>query len=1153
VHDPVEAYFTQLRDIYNSGAGVAETTYYPALCGLLTAIGSKLKPKVTALTHLRNTGAGIPDGGLYTADQLRGWDIESDPLGGQHPKRGAIEVKGTSDNVATVAGSEQVARYVEHYGLVLVTNLRDFVLVGRDVAGRGTRTLEAWSLATSEGVFWARVQQPHKFAEEASEGLTEFLRRALLHDAPLSDPKDLAWFLASYARTARLRLEQHHDLPALDQLRSQLEDSLGLKFEGDKGDHFFRSTLVQTLFYGMFASWVLWARDMDHTEPIPWDRRFEWETASRTLHVPMVAELFYQFSNPGRLRDLDIAEILEWAEEVLWRVDRAAFFQHFREDHAVQYFYEPFLEAFDPQLRKELGVWYTPDEVVKYMVARVDTVLREELGIADGLADPSVVVLDPCCGTGAYLVEVLRKIDETLQAKGADALTRQDVKRAAMNRVIGFEIMPAPFVVAHLQMGILLAELGVPLKDADERAAIYLTNALTGWGDGQTIAPPKDRRVGEGQMHSTLLFPEFAVERDAADRVKREERILVVIGNPPYNGFAGVAQDEEAQLVEPYKRGLAADWGITKNYLDDLYVRFIRLAERTIGASDRGGVVCYISNFSWLSDPSAVVMRRSVLGSFDEILIDNLNGDSRETGKRTPDGQPDPSIFSGPSSAQGIQVGTAVALMLSAPSKRGDRTLYRDFWGVEKRRALASIASGDSEGPRYATLSPAPENRFVLRPFKSAPGYSQWPSVTDLASGDPSLGLNENRAGALVDSDPASLTARMTTYLDPALQMLELPASLDGLRKPWARFDPAGTRGRLLALGGFDNSRILPFLSKPFDSEWAYAEPRAKLWNEARANLVRSTGPRTRSILARSRSPRSMDGAPFTVFTGLADQHALHKDAYLIPMTLASPDDSLLSGAELSPNLSARACDYLATLGIEGDASASEALWLHVLAIGYAVAYQDENDDAVRADWPRVPLPSSPEGLAASVNLGRIVADLLDVSPWAKGADLSGAPRVGMLSSASGQLDPMRDLGIDAHWGIAGRGGITMPGAGKLVERDYSPEERESIGQSAERLRLSSGMAIALLGESCSDVYLNDVAYWRCVPTNVWRYKVGGYQVIKKWLSYRERALLGRDLTSEEARYVGEMVRRIAALLLLQPELDANYERVKADVWGWDA
>ncbi len=385
-----------------------------------------------------------------------------------------------------------------------------------------------------------KTQHPQTFAKDAGEGLTEFLRRVLLHNAPLADPKDVAWFLASYARTARLRLEQKHELPALDALRSQLEESLGLKFEGEKGDHFFRSTLVQTLFYGMFASWVLWAREREHTQAIDWRDRFQWETATATLHVPMVYELFRQFADVRQLGQLGVSEVLEWAEEVLWRVDRVSFFERFREDHAVQYFYEPFLEAFDPQLRKELGVWYTPDEVVKYMVARVDWALREELGIEDGLADPSVVVLDPCCGTGAYLVEVLRKIDETLQAKGADALTRQDVKRAAMERVIGFEIMPAPFVVAHLQMGILLAELGVPLRDADERAAIYLTNALTGWGDGN-VAPPKDKRVHPDQMHSTLLFPEFAEERDAADRVKREEQILVVIGNPPYNGFAGMA------------------------------------------------------------------------------------------------------------------------------------------------------------------------------------------------------------------------------------------------------------------------------------------------------------------------------------------------------------------------------------------------------------------------------------------------------------------------------------------------------------------------------------------------------------------------------------------------------------------------------------
>ena len=123
-------------------------------------------------------------------------------------------------------------------------------------------------------------------------------------------------------------------------------------------------------------------------------------------------------------------------------------------------------------------------------------------------------------------------------------------------------------------------------------------------------------------------------------------------------------------------------------------------------------------------------------------------------------------------------------------------------------------------------------------------------------------------------------------------------------------------------------------------------------------------------------------------------------------------------------------------------------------------------------------------------------------------------------------------------------------------ETERDPEGVTAVATSlttaiAESLGLSADQAIALLGETCFDVYLNDVAYWRCVPANVWRYTIGGYQVIKKWLSYRERALLGRDLKPEEARYVTEMVRRIAALVLMQPELDANYERVKAAVWEW--
>ena len=170
-------------------------------------------------------------------------------------------------------------------------------------------------------------------------------------------------------------------------------------------------------------------------------------------------------SDPGRLQPLGLVEVLDWTAAALNRVDRDAFFTKFGEGEAVPYFYEPFLQAFDPELRKQLGVWYTPTEVVRYMVARVDKALKDDLGIAGGLAGENVYVLDPCCGTGAYLAEVLRRIAANLEGTGLGALTGARVKQAAMQRVFGFEIMPAPYVVAHLQVGLTMQELDAPLSE----------------------------------------------------------------------------------------------------------------------------------------------------------------------------------------------------------------------------------------------------------------------------------------------------------------------------------------------------------------------------------------------------------------------------------------------------------------------------------------------------------------------------------------------------------------------------------------------------------------------------------------------------------------------------------------------------------------
>src|SRR5438552_2246502 len=244
--------------------------------------------------------------------------------------------------------------------------------------------------------------------------------------------------------------------------------------------------------------------------------------------------------------------------------------------------------------------------------------------------------------------------------------------------------MPAPFVVAHLQMGLLLQNLAVPLDDSKhERAGIFLTNALTGWDFA-------------GENPRLANWPELEAERAGAGKVKQEKPILVILGNPPYNAYAGVSPEEEQGLVEPYKDGLVKHWGIKKFNLDDLYVRFFRLAERRIAEKTGKGIVCFISNFSYLSDSSFVVMRQRFLHEFDKLWFDCLNGDSRETGKLTPEGKPDPSVFSTEYNRKGIRVGTVLGLLVRKGTREpGPAVRFRQFWGVSKRADL--VRSLDSE------------------------------------------------------------------------------------------------------------------------------------------------------------------------------------------------------------------------------------------------------------------------------------------------------------------------------------------------------------------------------------------------------------------------------------------------------------------------
>ena len=791
-----EGYFADLRRVQASGGATRERSLYGPLSNLLTAVGATLRPKVFCVQELADQGAGHPDFGLYAARQVQ----KGAPRDGQTPERGVVEVKSPGDDAWLTAASGQASRYWGRYRLVLVTNARDFVLVGEDANGRAA-TLETLRLADSEDEFLRRLEKPRTFAREAGARLGEYLARALSHRAALTEPKDLAWLLASYARDGFARVEAAGDAPQLAAVRSALEEALGIRFEGERGRRFFRSTLVQTLFYGIFSAWVLWARTEAATpEPgrlftgVPDAARFDWRVAVWHLRAPVLRALFQQIADPGRLQPLGLTEVLDWTEAALDRVDRTAFFARFNEGEAVPYFYEPFLESFDPDLRKQLGVWYTPSEVVRYMVARVDRALRDDLGIADGLAAENVYVLDPCCGTGAYLAEVLRRIAANLDRRGLGALVGSRVKQAATERVFGFEIMPAPFVVAHLQVGLTMQDLDAPLADdGTERAGIYLTNALTGW---------------ERRTKQPLPFPELEEERDRSERVKQERPILVILGNPPYNGFAGMAVDEERELSDAYRT--------TKRVrppegqgLNDLYIRFFRMAERRIAEKTGRGVVCFISNYSWLDGLSFTGMRERYLEAFDAVRIDCLNGDKYKTGKIAPDGSPDPSIFSTKGDPVGIQVGTAIATLIRKADHRPTGEIgFRHLWGQAKPEALISAADAEPDA-LYDGIKPVLPLGLPFVRTAVSDEWFDWPALPDLFPVS-FPGVKTSRDGFLVDVDLDRLRARIRDYFDPDLSHEEIARRYPGVMKSTARFDARATRTALIARGGPDEARIRP-------------------------------------------------------------------------------------------------------------------------------------------------------------------------------------------------------------------------------------------------------------------------------------------------------------------------------------------------------
>ena len=932
----VETYFSDLARTRASGGATGELSYHTPLANLLGAVGGALKPKAFCVPELADQGAGHPDFGLYAAKQIQ----KGKPREGQTPERGVVEVKSADDDAWLTAEGEQVSRYWNRYRLVLVTNTRDFALVG-ERAGRPIM-LERFRLAESMEDFERRLNTPRAFARSMGAGLAEYLTRALSHQAAIAEPKDLAWLLASYARDGLSRVERiDASGDALAALRGALEEGLGVRFEGERGLSFFHSTLVQTLFYGVFSAWVLWARQT----PQP-TAKFNWHEAVWHLRAPVLAALFQEVAAPNRLQLFDLVEVLDWTSAALDRVDREAFFARFSEGEAVPYFYEPFLEAFDPALRKQLGVWYTPNEVVRYMVARVDKALKDDLGIADGLAAENVYrAWTPAAARGPTWPKCCGVSPQNLEAQGVGALAGARVKsRLATERVFGFEIMPAPFVVAHLQVGLALDGLGAPLAD-NERAGVFLTNALTGW---------------EPHTNKPLPFPELEEERDRAERVKQETPVLVILGNPPYNGFAGMAVDEERELSAAYRTT-----GARKETRGAGAERPLRALFSHGGAAHRredgpGRRVLHLQLF---------MARRAFLHRNARALSRSLRrGADRQSARRPHHLGICPRRAN---QRNGLCASRAIArhqgrhehrIVLqiggSAGASTGGCVQYRDFHQAkadERRQALLESLDIADIDAGYSTLEPNLQLGLPFKPTKVSEGWFDWPALPDLFPVS-FPGVKTSRDSFLVDTDLDRLKARIADYFDPSLSHEEIAQRYPRVMQTTRRFNPRNVRDTLLARGGPNEDGFIRFAYRPFDTRWLYWEKDTKLLDEKRADYRPHVFEGNVWLSAAQHLRKGID-EPQACFTQeMASLHLIERTALMFPTWLR--DDGLeATSAGNRPNLSEAAQGYLKRVG-----ASVEDLFHHALATLHDPAYREANAGALRMEWPRIPLPGWPNG-----------------------------------------------------------------------------------------------------------------------------------------------------------------------------------------------
>ena len=874
----------------------SEGSHYAALKTLVESLDRKVSAQILPL-HIKE---GAPD-----LKVIRGTTINL----------GYIEAKDIGLNLDAIEKSTQLKRYLTLPNLIL-TDFLEF----------------RWY---ADGKFFQKsrigIIKNNKISPDAA-GINDtalLLDRFMGYRGKSADtPKELA---QNMARLAHFIREEIVTALTIIPPSASLVSQLGAFRESlipDLDEAKFADMYAQTIAYGLFAG-----RCSD-----PTNVTFSRSQASGLIPKtnPFLRKTFQHIAV-----DLD-ERVAFWVDELielLLRSNMEAIMKDFgkytaKEDPIV-HFYETFLSEYDPRLRKSRGVYYTPEPVVSYIVRSTDYLLKRDFNKPQGLTDKSVLVLDPAVGTATFLYMVIRGIYEAQEKAGQQGYWDSYVSQNLLKRIFGFELLMAPYAVAHLKLGFLLKETGYKFQ-SDERLGIYLTNTL------EETFKKSEQLAG---------FNKYIVdEANAAAEIKKDKPIMVVLGNPPYANFGMMNKGKWiCDLLDDYKEGLHE----RKLNLDDDFIKFIRFGQWRINRSGVG-ILAFITNNTYIDGITHRRMRQSLLETFDDIYILNLHGSVTKQ-ENCPDGSGDENVFD-------IQQGVAIGFFIKEPSKQGlGRIHYAELWGSRESK-YAQLSETDLATTQWTELKPEAEHFFfVPKNLSNLEEYKQFFSLRKAMEIGTSA-IQTKRDALFIDMDKAVLSERMKDVLSTG--------ATHWSQNKYPLQETAGWSPECLKEVQFAEDKILEYLYRPFDKRFIYYDD--TLLGRSRINVFKHL---LKPNLALATLRQTVDNEFRHVFCcrGLCDINLTighHVSDQVFPLYLY-PDEGEMNFGQVyrSPNMNHEFVkSFSETLDLtfiedgKGDLKKTfgpEDVFNYTYAIFYSPTYRSRYVELLKIDFPRLPFTSS--------------------------------------------------------------------------------------------------------------------------------------------------------------------------------------------------